>query len=299
MRPKLWWESMPGGTGVRVRVVDSDRVVWEGEAPSDPDGGPGPALALLRASGFKPVAIAAGIAKITRPGVESAWRSALGEFAPTAHLAVVPDFEIGFWASSSGIGVAVLAGTGSVVFGRKANGETLRVGGRGWEFGDEGSGTFLTETLLRRTVCALDGLDPATPLQVAVSTQLDATDAGALVLAARAACESQGRGFLAPLILSHARQGDLEAKNLFVGAAGWLATFAASALEQLGFTSSEPVPVAGIGGLWAAGELLTAPFDIVLHRRFPHASVFVSKNAPLDGAVRLAQRGNGAKADLV
>lgn len=280
-----------GGTGVRSCVTSLDgKTVWQGEASSDSDGGPEPAIELLREAGFPLRSVAAGIAKITRPGVERDWRAALGEFS--SEVSVVPDYEIGFWASApEGVGAAVLAGTGSVVFARNRQGQTLRVGGRGWEYGDEGSGTFLTEALLRRTVRALDGLSELTALQSAATEVLRAPEAGALVFAARERAQSDGRGFLAPLILERAKLGDREARNLFVGAAGWLATLAQTALERLGFAAGEAVPVFGVGGLWRAEELLVAPFDEVLRRKFPNASFEISRAAPLEGAVKLALRG--------
>ena len=288
-----------GGTGVRARAVDSmGAVVWEAESRADPDGGPAPALALLRAANLPLASIAAGVAKITRPGVEESWRDALAALAP--QVSVVPDYEIGFWAAApGGVGVAVLAGTGSVAFGRNALGESLRVGGRGWEYGDEGSGAFLTEALVRRTVRALDGLSEISPLQREVCAFLGAADAGGLALAARERAGAEGRGFLAPLVLERARAGDDEARNLFVGAAGWLATLAQAALGRLGFAPDAAVPVYGVGGLWRAEELLAAPLTEVLQRRFPNAVFQISTAAPVAGAVRLAARGNAATADLV
>ena len=288
-----------GGTGVRACVVDSaGAVVWEEESRADPDGGPAPALALLRGANLPLASIAAGIAKITRTGVEASWRDALAALAP--QVSVVPDYEIGFWAAApEGVGVAVLAGTGSVAFGRNPSGESIRVGGRGWEYGDEGSGAFLTEALVRRTVRAREGLSAISPLQREVCTFLGATDAGALALAARERAAGEGRGFLAPLILDLARAGDDEARNLFVGAAGWLATLAGAALGRLGFAPDDAVEVYGVGGLWRAEELLAAPLAEVLRRRYPGAVFQVSTAAPVSGAVRLAARGNGATADLV
>jgi glucosamine kinase len=276
-----------GGTSVRVRLFTArGETLFERFAPADPAGGPQPALALLEASGLAPQRVAAGIAKFTRPGVESAWREALSALSPT----VVPDYEIAFWAAlPSGVGVSVLSGTGSVVFGRSPTGGSLRVGGRGWEFGDEGSGTHLTTDLVRRTLRALDGLDGLTPLQSAVCDSLGAREPGAFVQAARDRAESAGRGFLVPLVLERARSGEREAMDLFVGAAGWLSAFTGAALTRLGFSQNAPIEVRGIGGLWSAGALLVDPFERVLHRSFPHARIALSDVPPLEGAVVLAR----------
>jgi N-acetylglucosamine kinase-like BadF-type ATPase len=275
-----------GGTSVRLRVFDSE-VRFEAKVPADPDGGPAPALALLQASGLTPARVGAGIAKFTRPGVEDAWRATFSDFP----LILVPDYEIAFWAAlPEGVGVLALAGTGSVFFGRNEAGQSVRVGGRGWEYGDEGSGTHLTGDLVRRTLRALDGLDPLTPLQRATSEFLGAAEPGAFVLAARTRAERDGRGFLVPLVLGRAHAGEREAIDLFIGAAGWLAAYTTATLTQLGFEPSDPVEVRGIGGLWSAGALLSEPFVRVLKRRFPGVSFALSDAPPLDGAARLTCR---------
>lgn len=279
-----------GGTNVRLRVfeVESGKVLVDQTAPAEPDGGPTPALILLETSGVAPTSLVAGITKFTRPGVEQSWRRALNAYS----LTLVPDYEIAFWAAvPGGVGISVLAGTGSVVFGRNAAGERLRVGGRGWEYGDEGSGTHMTTDLVRRTLRALDGLERLSPLQFAVCELLDTNDPGELVQAARDRADSDGRGFLVPLVLERAHGGEREAEDLFVGAAGWLAAFAGATLSRLGFSHEDAVEVRGIGGLWSAGELLTEPFKRVLARRYPAASFALSDAEPLEGAVRLACRG--------
>ena len=285
-----------GGTGVRVRVADAaGATAFEGTRPAAEDGGPAPAIALLREANLPPASIGAGIAKFTRPGVEARWRSGIAKAFPGAHVTVAPDYEIGFWAAAeSGVGVAILAGTGSVAFGRNPDGRTLRLGGRGWEWGDEGSGSHLTGALIRRTLRALDGQDEMTPLRLAACKSLSTLDAGAFVFEARSRAATDGRGFLVPLALERARAGDSEAVDLFTGAAGWLASLTGSALSQLGYSSEEAAPVYGVGGLWSAGELLTAPFEAVLRRRFPAARFHVSTASPLDGALRMARLGNAA-----
>ncbi|MDD2773684.1 MAG: hypothetical protein PHP45_08300 [Elusimicrobiales bacterium] len=57
-----------------------------------------------------------------------------------AHVGVISDMEASLKAALAGKpGIAVLAGTGAVVFGMNAKGETLKSGGLGPQHGDEGS----------------------------------------------------------------------------------------------------------------------------------------------------------------
>jgi N-acetylglucosamine kinase-like BadF-type ATPase len=54
---------------------------------------------------------------------------------------VVSDAEILLMAgAASGPALALICGTGSIVYGRTVTGELIRAGGWGYLFGDEGSG---------------------------------------------------------------------------------------------------------------------------------------------------------------
>jgi N-acetylglucosamine kinase len=236
-------------------------------------------------------AVTAGITKFTRDGITHRWQQALREMFPNAVCDVLPDYVIAFHgAIPEGEGIAVIAGTGSVVYGTDGQGGTVRVGGRGWEYGDEGSGAHLTTDAIRCTLRALDGMEEATPLTDAICTALGTDDPANLAERARQRALTEGRGFLVPLILARAQEGDSEAANLFVGAAGWLAAGVRAAYRHLHFPEDKPVRIAGIGGLWSAEELLTLPFTRVIHRWIPHAVVQSPEAEPSWGAVWLALR---------
>ena len=68
------------------------------------------------------------------------------------------------WANArenDAMGVALISGTGSFAFGRNAGGDTARVGGWGFRFGDEGSGYALAVAGLRAACRWADGRGPA------------------------------------------------------------------------------------------------------------------------------------------
>jgi N-acetylglucosamine kinase-like BadF-type ATPase len=266
------------------------------EGAARPDGGPESPVALIaEAAGGLPAgrvgAVCAGITKITRGDTQERWEAALSAALPrVAAVRVLPDYVIAFHgAVENGRGLAVIAGTGSVVYGEDGHGNGVRVGGRGWEFGDEGSGTWLTAEMVRRALRALDGLDAPTPLTGAVCVALGTDDPAMLGEAARTRAAAEGRGFFVPLLLERANSGDEEARNLFVGAGGWLAAQARAAAERLGIAAEPDVPVATVGGLWSAGELLLAPFENALRRRVPGARIHAPLGTPVEGAARLAR----------
>lgn len=287
-----------GGTNVRIGLshVASDHAMTPLVIPASEDGGPEPLQALSDWSCYEPdktVSVVAGITKVSRAGVVERWEQALLRLFPHAKVQVVPDFQIAFHgAVPGGVGVAALAGTGSVMYGENALGESARVGGRGWEYGDEGSGTWLTTEAIRRTIRAMDSIDGLSPLYTVICGHLgESSDAGRLAEAARRETLSRGRGFLVPLIADQARQGDAEAINLFVGAAGWIGAQVRTTLQRLTFDSGSPVTIARVGGLWDVGPLMTEPFAQVMARWYPHAAIIREDASPLIGALRLTEKG--------
>jgi glucosamine kinase len=286
-----------GGTSVRLQAATLNGVVVaEAAVAAAPDGLTGTldeltATVLARYESSAVVGVCAGLAKITRAGVGDAWEAALRARFPAAMVACVPDYVAAFHgALPAGVGIVVIAGTGSVAYGESASGHGLRVGGRGWEYGDEGSGGWLTTELLRRLLRALDGVQPSSPLLEAAGALLGARTTAEVGEIARLRALTEGRGFLMPFALERARAGDAEAANLFVGAGGWLALLARTGLARLRFPPESAVRVATVGGMWAAEELLRTPFETVLHRSFPGARVVPAEAAPVAGAVRLAIR---------
>ncbi len=67
-------------------------------------------------------------------------------------------------ASDDGVGVAVIAGTGSLALGRNQQNEMARSGGWGYLIGDEGSAYQIALSGLRAAVIAADGRGPQTHL---------------------------------------------------------------------------------------------------------------------------------------
>jgi N-acetylglucosamine kinase-like BadF-type ATPase len=292
-----------GGTMIRLVLLDTatGRVTAMLQGHAGPDGSPEPALKLLdeafqtaAATASSVKAVCAGITKYSRAGVEQRWKADLAARFPhleSARCQVVPDFIIAcHGAIPDGVGIGVIAGTGSVVYGEDERGGTVRVGGRGWEYGDEGSGAWITAEAVRRTLRALDGLEALTPLNDVVCIHLETRDPATVAETARRRAEIDGRGFLAPRLLEVARDGDEEAKNLFVGAAGWLAAQARAARSRLSFEEGEVVRVATIGGMWEAGALISDPFQRLIERWVPRAVVMAPEGTPVIGAARLAGR---------
>ena len=98
------------------------------------------------AAGIAPAQVAhtcVGGSGAARPEFAAIVRRALAEILPTP-IEVVGDMQIALEAAfDEGPGVIVIAGTGSIAYGRDRQGNTARAGGWGFAIGDEGSAHWI------------------------------------------------------------------------------------------------------------------------------------------------------------
>jgi N-acetylglucosamine kinase-like BadF-type ATPase len=88
-----------------------------------------------------PAAICLGIAGVDRPDDARVVRGLMKRIGYKARVLVVNDALIALEAGApETAGVVVIAGTGSIAYGRNERGQAARAGGWGYMLGDEGSG---------------------------------------------------------------------------------------------------------------------------------------------------------------
>ena len=99
-----------------------------------------------------------------RESVRESWQQWSQDQA-LVHSVIVPDVSAVYAAGcKSKVGIAVISGTGSVVFGQNLESQFERVGGWGHLIGDEGSGFWITQQALKAVVQAEDGMAASTLL---------------------------------------------------------------------------------------------------------------------------------------
>jgi glucosamine kinase len=113
-------------------------------------------------------------------------------------------------------GAIVIVGTGSIGWGLVA-GRKVRAGGWGFPLSDAGSGAWLGSNALAQVLHAYDGLRPWTDFLRALFHRFE-VDAYAIVRWMRTA-KPRDYAAIAPLIASHAEQGDAAALELMRSAA--------------------------------------------------------------------------------
>jgi N-acetylglucosamine kinase-like BadF-type ATPase len=153
-------------------------------------------------------------------------------------------------------GVVVIAGTGSIAFGRNALGKTARAGGWGYVFGDEGSAFDIARAALRAALRFEEGWGPPTVLHRVLMEQSGAKDANETLHRFYTADFPRARIASFARIVDHAASdGDAAAIRILEDAAQQLAMFAGAVRNQL-FAPAEPARVSYIGGAFRSRRVL-------------------------------------------
>ena len=126
-------------------------------------------------------AICVGGAGISNPRVKEVLAEELSAANFSGKWKLCGDQEIALRGAMDGAGVALIAGTGSICFGKNALGETARSGGFGHLVDDGGSGYALGRDVLSAALRTVDGRADSPKLLEAVYERLGACDPGTIV----------------------------------------------------------------------------------------------------------------------
>ncbi len=255
-----------GGTRARAVAIDAQgnelARVFGGPGRVRPENPGAVAAALadltaraLRAADARPpaVTLCCALAGAGRAEERMALTAALIRETIAVRVHVITDAEAALYdAFGDGPGMLLIGGTGSIAWGRTADGRTDRTGGWGQRLGDEGSGYALGSAAMRAAVRAHDGRGPRTSLLDAVLAHIGVQAPEQLV--AWTATASKGDiAALAPVVVDAAEMGDKVASELVDDAARELALHVAALQTRLAPWQERPI-LALAGGLLAPGR---------------------------------------------
>ena len=189
-------------------------------------------------------------------------------------------------------GIIVVAGTGSVVFGENAQGETMRAGGWGYVFGDEGSGFGLARDAVRAGLDALDGIGPETSLVSVLTARFGVVDLRLMPMVmynghlSRDAVAAAARD-----VLDAWQAGDAVAARVVTQGLDALARRAHSVASRLRLTD----PLVCLSGGVFRSQPYAEAFAAALRALVPRAHVERARLSPAAGAVLLAFRAGGVE----
>ncbi len=293
-----------GGTKTRVLVSDdagNEIASFEGEGSAvRPDdiarsadviaAAVRSALADVSDNGLNVKALCVGVAGAGRQTERDALATLLVAKSIAEEVFVEADAAVAMEdAFGEGAGILLIAGTGSIAFGRGPTGTFARCGGWGATCGDEGGGYWLGRRALSAVTAAADGREPETALTgtILTATQLnEVTD----LIAWAATAEVSQIAALARSVMHAAAAGDLRADALVTLAAEELVLHLRTLARWLFVDERAAMDVALAGGLLESDSVLRKRIELRIRTAIPGAQLKQEEVSAARGALKMARR---------
>ncbi|MDQ3492712.1 MAG: hypothetical protein M3452_05575 [Chloroflexota bacterium] len=231
-----------------------------------------------------------GVAGSERPVMRTALRSAALDVLAVEEVHISHDARLVLAAAGVISGIAVVAGTGSSVYGLRRDGQEVKVGGWGHLLGDEGSAYDIGRAALRAVAQAADGRGPATRLTEGIPRALGVSDADELRERCYPATSVAEVAGLATVVLDLAG-ADEAAGSILETAAADLALAVAVCGERMKEPDSSSCLVVAAGGLLRPRSPLFTLLAADLQARDASYQVAPLTAEPASGALALARDG--------
>jgi N-acetylglucosamine kinase-like BadF-type ATPase len=238
---------------------------------------------------LQPAAICLGIAGVDREVDAAAVRGIMKRIGFKARTLVVNDALIALVAGAGEQpGVVIVAGTGSIAYGRDAAGRAARAGGWGFLLGDEGGGFWIGRAALNAVVRQVDGRGPDTMLTAKVIDAMRLGSPTDLVHAVYAGgLHRYAISGIVPVVQEAADEGDAVATDIISRASMELAAAAASVVTRLNMRG-ERFPTLLAGGVFRGVPSMVPQIEARLAEVAPRSDVRPLRAEPAAGAVALA-----------
>ncbi len=283
------------------------------------------------AAGIAPQQIARvciGAAGAGRAEVSGLIRNILAEILPgtipgqigSRYISVIGDEQIALAAAfGAGPGVIVIAGTGSIAYGRDSQGNAARAGGWGFAVSDEGSAHWIGRAAVTAALRAQDEMQyviegttgdsgqntkqdvkndtelaqssDAAPVPPLLRELMNVSKSHSLEDFVRVVNSSPDFAALFPAVAAAADSGDVLAQGVLAQAAVELARIADTVIRRLFPEERSPsVQLAVIGGVFRHAPRVRDLFYSEVRRAHPRAVLHPEVVEPVRGALRLARQ---------
>ena len=184
-------------------------------------------------------------------------------------------------------GVIVIAGTGSIAYGRNASGEIARAGGWGFAISDEGSAHWIGRTAVNEILRVRDeGQEPELMKHLLEAWQLETWEQ--MIMAANTS-PTADFAKLFPNIVAAADHRDAIASDVLTRAGRELAGLGRTVISRL-FPDKQDVRVAVAGGVFRNALLVRHVFYNQLRLSHPKILANATTVEPVHGALQIARR---------
>lgn len=231
------------------------------------------------------VALCIGSAGISNREMESLVSAAM-QRSGIANWKMVGDQVIALTGALDGQpGIALIAGTGSICFGKNDVGQFARSGGWGHLIGDEGSGYALGRDALAAVARAWDGWGEKTLLTQLLASELGLDDQQKIISYTYGGDKSRIAA-LSGLVEQAARQGDSVAMEILCSNAMQMTQLVGAVARKLALSAPQ---VAMLGGLLENDTMLKARFLAEMAKQYPETRCVMPHRDAAAGAVMLAK----------
>lgn len=230
-----------------------------------------------------------GLAGVRRADLRQRIRERFGNILGIKKVEVVTDAEIALYGTTLGkAGLVVIAGTGSICYGKNENGKVATAGGWGPIAGDEGGGISIARRALQAIAKASDGRGKPTKLSEAGIEYFRTSTPENLLIAIYAPQIDNARiaGF-ARFVVETANEGDEIAIEILKEAGFELGLAAFAVIKKLKLEKKK-VPIGYVGSIFKAGSLLTDSLLKTVHSFAPKAYLAEPKLSPAQAAAQMA-----------
>ncbi len=199
---------------------------------------------------------------------------------------IVPDFVTAYYAVTLGDpGIAVIAGTGSIAYGRNSRNVSARAGGWGWFGGDEGSAIWIAMKAIEAAGKYFDGRGPKTLIGekllsfFKVRSPLQLID----VVYSKVREDIGELGQLARVVNEAAEEGDQLAQEILVRGGRELALMAKAVYDKI-YVSEDTFIVGGVGSVYSSRTLRNS-FISNVKEYLPNANIVepITQYMPVKG----------------
>lgn len=244
-------------------------------------------------TGHRVRAICIGAAGAGREADQNKLREVVRWAAPPGMIVIVKhDGEIALRAATSARpAMVVIAGTGTLAYGERADGSPVRAGGYGTLIGDPGSAHAIGLGAIAHAARALDGVETRGPLAAAISGQLDAESTNDLIEHVERSNDGLPEGVaavaaLAPHVGGADRAGDPAAREILARHEQLLGALAAVVAREVRDKDAS-LPVALSGGAYEAVPTLVTAVTRAVQTTGP-CEIVRPEQSPAAGAAAIA-----------
>ncbi|HMF99592.1 MAG TPA: BadF/BadG/BcrA/BcrD ATPase family protein [Vicinamibacterales bacterium] len=236
-----------------------------------------------------PAAICLGIAGVDREDEAQVVRAIMRRIGYKSRVLVVNDALIAMVAGArDDPAIVLIAGTGSIAYGRNGSGEAARAGGWGHMIGDEGSGYWIGREALAAVMRGADGRGPETGLSSEILEYFNVKDVSRLPrIVYDREQPRMSVAALGPIVQRVAEQGDAVAMRILERATDELVLAARSVATRLEMRG-DPFTFFLAGGAFRVVSWLTEELPRRLVEVAPRSQTEILTAEPALGAVWLA-----------